>query len=51
MPRMPAPSCEKCAAEMRLVASMPPISVSGRGATVFRCDPCKAVKWIDWAEV
>jgi hypothetical protein len=34
-------------APMRELAALRPIGAIG-GATVFRCDPCKVIRSIDW---
>jgi hypothetical protein len=48
MRRLPPPNCEKCSTQMCELASMSPIDLTSKGATVFSCEPCNTVKWIDW---
>ena len=41
--------CEKCGKIMRLIARVPPVARGGEKGTVFHCEPCGVIKWIDHA--
>jgi hypothetical protein len=40
-----APSCEKCGAPMRQMASMPALELRGKLCVLFHCEPCDRIKW------
>jgi len=41
------PHCEKCRKPMRHVATMPIIGAVGKATSVFHCEPCDHLKWIE----
>jgi hypothetical protein len=40
-------SCERCGQPMIRIAAMPRLTPDGKGASVYRCGPCDAFKWIE----
>lgn len=47
MPRSAPPNCQKCTTPMRELAYIPPVSPGAREASVFRCEPCNVIRWIE----
>jgi hypothetical protein len=41
------PRCDKCREPMNHMASMPSLDTPGKTVTVFYCEPCDRLKWIE----
>jgi hypothetical protein len=43
----PDPICDNCRKPMHHMATMPAMGKPGKAVTVYRCEPCDRLKWIE----